>query len=469
MNIPADPEAIPPAATGVRFRMLAWLCSLSMITYIDRVCIMQVKDPIIEDLGLTEAQFSFAFSAFALAYALFEVPTGWLGDRIGPKRVLTRIVICWLLFTALTGLIPASDYELVLGSVTLGVSFLLLLAVRFLFGLGEAGAYPNIARATRNWFPYMERGRAQGLIWTFGRWGGAIAPALIIALTYPVIASGYAGWRGAFVLLGVLGLVWVWGFARWFRETPHQHGGVSPQEVAWIEGGQPSTAKPAPLSWTSMLSSPTLWSLSFMYFCSNAGWSFFITYVATYLKREVQLTGWQLHFSSGMPLLLGGFGCLAGGFVTDRLVHVLGPRWGRTFQGLVAYAMGGGFFLVAFALTENYAVLAFAFVCLASLVKDVAMAASWATTIDIGHRYSGTVAGLMNTVGNLGTVVSPPVVAWLARLAGTPEEPDWSVSLYYYASMFFVSAFCWFFINPRRVIVYAPGDHEQLRAQGVIT
>ncbi len=446
MNDRATDPTKATQPTGVRYGVLAWFCSLSMITYIDRVCIMQVQDEMQRDLGLTRDEFAWAFSAFALAYAFFEVPTGWLGDRLGPRKVLTRIVLCWLFFTSLTGAVW---------------NWLSLIVVRFLFGAGEAGAYPNMARGAKNWFPFRQRGLAQGLIWTFGRWGGAIAPVLIIALAAPF------GWRGAFVLLGVLGVFWVASFAYWFRDTPQQHPGVNDEERDLIADYLVTTGRPAPLSWTAMLTSPTLWCLSFMYFCSNSGWSFFITYVSPYLKNDLGLTGWGLHAASGMPLLCGGVGCMLGGLFTDRQVRVWGRRWGRTLQGLVAYALGGGFFLAAFYLTQWNAVLAFAAICLASFVKDFAMGASWSTTIDIGHRYSGTVAGFMNTIGNLGTVVSPPIVMWLVRVLGTEEE-KLSVSLYYYSTMFFIASVCWLFINPRQVIVYAPEDKQRLQAEGAL-
>lgn len=442
-----------PAPTRTRYFMLAWLCSLSMITYIDRVCIMQVQDDMQSSLGLTKQQFAWAFSAFALAYALFEVPTGWLGDRIGPRKVLARIVLCWLLFTALTGV--------VWGLISLVV-------IRFLFGAGEAGAYPNIARAVRNWFPYSERGRAQGLVWTFGRWGGALAPPLVIALTLPFAHYGTDAWRGAFLLLGVIGVLWVVGFSYWFRDSPADHPGVNEAEQAVIHARVAPTAALAPLSWSAVLSSKTLWCLSFMYFCSNSGWSFFITFVNPYLKNDLGLRGWHLHVASGAPLFFGGIGCLLGGLLTDRQVHIWGRRWGRTLQGLVAYALGGGCFLAAGLLTGSYPLLAFVAICTASFVKDFAMGASWATTIDIGHRYSGTVAGMMNTVGNLGTVFSPPLVAWLVWFVGGEEGTKWGVSLFYYASMFFIASLCWVFIDPRRVIVYAPEDHRRLQQEGAL-
>jgi MFS family permease len=438
---------------------LAWFCALSTITYVDRVCIKQVQGDMQRDLGLTGSQFSWAFSAFALAYALFEMPTGWLGDRLGPKKVLVRIVLCWLLFTALTGLVFGSGVA----------ALVMLLVVRFLFGAGEAGAYPNVARGTRSWFPFAERGRAQGLVWTFGRWGGAIAPVLIIALTMPFDTLGWQGWRFGFVLLAILGLAWVGGFVIWYRDRPRDHPGVNEQELALIEGNAGSGAKVAQarLSWATMLTSRTLWVLSVMYFCSNAGWSIFITYDTKYLQTNLYLSGWELHVMSGMPLFLGGIGCLLGGLLTDRQVRYWGRRWGRTAQGFMAYGLGTVFFLLAIYFTTSSPVLAFSCLCLASFVKDFAMGASWATTIDIGHRYAGTVAGFMNMIGNLGTVFAAPMGHWIARQWSTDGVTEnWTAAIAFYAVMFGIACFCWLFIDPRRVVVYSPEDQERLRAEG---
>jgi MFS family permease len=345
-------------------------------------------------------------------------------------------------------------------------SLLLLLLVRFLFGAGEAGAYPNMARGTRNWFPFAERGRAQGLIWTFGRWGGALAPVLIMALTLPFDSLGWQGWRFGFVLLAVLGLVWVWGFLKWFRDQPRNHPAVNAAEIAVIEEGASSTAKRAPLSWRAMLTSRTLWVLSIMYFCSNAGWSIFITYDTLYMK-QLGYTGWALNVMAGMPLLLGGVGCLLGGMITDRQVRHWGRRWGRTAQGFVAYGLGTVFFVLAIPLGAQSALLAVACLCLASFAKDFAMGASWATTIDIGHRYSGTVAGFMNTVGNLGTVFAAPIGPWIAKSYSlNGKDPNWSAAIAFYAIMFGIACCCWLFIDPRRVVVYSPQDRERLKAEG---
>ncbi len=530
MNLQAFDPSLIQKPTLVRYKVLAWACTLSMITYVDRVCIKSLEGDMTRDLDITSQQFAWVFSAFGLAYALFEVPSGWLGDRFGPRRVLCRIVLWWSIFTALTGLvwrfswdsgytIAFAGWEIpvllailpVLGliwsywgeriftRITKAVSFwmpfvrvvstmlwillvfssvlffwetgytiswfeweiplvfnslVLLILIRFLFGAGEAGAYPNIARALRNWFPYARRGLAQGLLWMFGRWGGAIAPVLIW-----IFARELFDWRGAFIAFGIMGLCWVTAFAYYFRDRPQEHPGANPAEIALIQESKGEASKPPPLSWSTMLKSPTLWFLSLMYFCSNAGWCFFITWDVKYYETILELDGLDLSLAAGAPLFFGGIACLCGGFLTDRQVRVWGRRWGRTLQGMAAYFLGGFFFLVALTSTNPW--IAVPCLCIASFLKDTAMAVSWSTCIDIGHRYAGTVAGFMNMVGNLGTFVSPPLVAYLAK------RGDWDLALVYSAIMFFTASIGWLFINPRRVIVYTPEDHHKVFAQGV--
>jgi predicted MFS family arabinose efflux permease len=216
-----------------------------------------------------------------------------------------------------------------------------------------------------------------------------------------------------------------------------------------------------------MLTSRTLWVLSIMYFCSNAGWSVFITYDTKYLQTNLQLSGWELHVMSGMPLFLGGIGCMLGGILTDRQVRYWGRRWGRTGQGFIAYGLGAMFFLLTIWFTGSSPLLAFSCLCLASFAKDLAISASWATTIDIGHRYSGTVAGFMNSVGNLGTVFAAPMGHWIARSwskDGVTE--NWTAAIAFYAVMFGIACGCWLFIDPRKTVVYAPKDRERLQAEG---
>ncbi len=429
--------------TNVRYVVLAWACSLSMLTYIDRVCIKAVAGDMQRDLGLTDQDFGWVFASFALSYALLEVPSGWLGDRYGARQVLFRIVLWWSLFTALTGCVPSFE--------TAGLSLAMLVLVRFLFGAGEAGAYPNASRALRSWFPYSRRGFAQGMMWTFGRWGGAVAPSLIALFSMPY------GWRGAFIGFGIVGAVWVICFVYFFRNSPAEHPGVNEAERALIQGKGEESEK-LPISWRAMLQSPTLWCLSGMYLASNAGWCFFITWDRRYYETIHELEGGQLRIATSLPLFFGGVACYLGGLVTDRQVKVWGRRWGRTGQGALAYFLGAVFFLLA--LTSDQPWVAVGSLCIASFFKDFAMAVSWSTCIDIGHRYSGTVSGFMNMVGNLGTVIAPPIVAHLAR------RGQWNLALVFSASMFLTASILWFFVNPREVIVYSPVDRERLRERG---
>ena len=319
--------------TRTRWSMLAWLCSFAAVTYIGRIGIIQVEAPIQRDLRLTPVQLGYAFAAFSLAYALVEVPSGWLGDKIGPRKVLIRIALFWIAFTALTGL---------------AWGLISLVVFRFLFGIGEAGAFPNIGRASREWFPFHERGFAQGMVWLSARWGGAIAPLIMLVLAYPL------GWRGGFVMMALIGVVWLWGFRSRYGDTPNEHPAVNAAELALINEGRRDDAVPPPLSWSTMLTSPTLWFLSLMYFCSNAGWSFFASWITPYLRTGLHFSGVKLGLASGGPLFVGGIACLLGGFFTDRQVRVWGRRWGRTLQGAVGYAIAGVFMLAGIALSARH-------------------------------------------------------------------------------------------------------------------
>ena len=191
--------------------------ALAFLTYMDRVCISVTAPAILRDLRLTTIQMGFVFSAFTAAYALFEIPTGWWADRIGSRRVLTRIVIWWSVFTGLTG--AAWDFPS-------------LLALRALFGAGEAGAWPTVARALSRWFPEQERGTAQGIFFMGAHLGGGLTPLLVAAIASRI------GWRATFPVLSVFGFVWAAFWFRWYRDEPRDHPSVSADELAWIEGGR---------------------------------------------------------------------------------------------------------------------------------------------------------------------------------------------------------------------------------------
>src|SRR5260370_34006881 len=232
MNSP-DPLSPP---TRVRYGVLAFACVLSMVTYLDRVSIGIVAGNIESEFGLTNSQMGVLFGAFVLAYSLFEVPSGRLGDVFGPKRTLIRIVLWWSFFTALTGLIRPFSVDL---GPFVFTGFAALLVVRFLFGAGEAGAYPNISRSFHNWFPFGERGSAQGAVWMAGRFGGGVTPLVVGSLIFFVQlpdGSIVEHWRHIFWILGGLGATWCAGFWWWFRVRPAQHPSVNAAELAHIRG-----------------------------------------------------------------------------------------------------------------------------------------------------------------------------------------------------------------------------------------
>src|SRR5207247_6278370 len=222
---PASRMRKVPAESNVRRGVLYFSFALAVITYLDRVCISAAAPLMMQDLGLSVVQMSVVFSSFTLAYSLFEVPTGWMGDVVGPRKVLTRIVLWWSGFTMLTG--GAWNY-------------LSLALIRFLFGAGEAGAFPNAARSFSRWFPPGERGRAHGILFLGSRLGGASAPALALLMIR------LWGWRESFVLFGSIGIMWAVAWYRWYRDEPSEHPAVSPQELALIRGNFPETIKRKP-------------------------------------------------------------------------------------------------------------------------------------------------------------------------------------------------------------------------------
>jgi ACS family glucarate transporter-like MFS transporter len=401
--------------TRVRFGVLGFVCSLSMITYLDRVCFGAAADHLIEvkELHLRGVEdLNFAFMAFTLSYAAFEIPTGWLGDVFGPRRTLIRIVLWWSAFTAITGLVGM----VLPGGIFLGVTSLIV--IRFLFGIGEAGAYPNITRALHNWFPFQERGAAQGAVWFSGRLMGGLTPLvlglLIEGLQRQLIDPGASpddllfkpllDWRQAFWAFGIIGTVWCVLFALWFRNRPEEKASVNAAELSLItqhkhEEGQGHTGVP----WRRMLTSTNLWALCLMYFCASYGWYFFITYYFNFLREQYgvdprSLVGWLY---KGGPLLIGALACLTGGVLTDRFIRRTGNRrWGRRLFGVCGHGLCALCFLSSMAAPTAF--WFFIVGSLASFFNDMTMGSAWATCQDIGRRYAAVVAGCMNTVGNLG-------------------------------------------------------------------
>jgi MFS family permease len=479
--------------TRVRFGVLGFACSLSLITYLDRICIMRVKEDIQDDLSFSDTQMGLVFSAFVLGYALFEIPGGWMGDLWGPRRVLTRIVFWWSAFTALTGsvgyVVWLGGYRLVLGS------FGAMLLVRFLFGAGEAGAYPNLTCVVRHWFPFRERALAQGSIWMSARLGGAIAPVVIGRLAYLV------GWRQAFGVLGLIGLAWGVLYYLWFRDTPEQMPSCNDAERDLIRGRvapdpepalpvstaarspdervlanrdavtsdgpilEPSLlppaalTPPAPLEPEGHVSPParvlagslTMWCLCVVAFAVSFGWYFYPTWQPKYLKDVHGISYEGSELLTGLPFLCGAVGSLAGGRLSDVLVRRTGSRrWGRSVVGVAGFIGAGAcVFATGFVAQAWQAVLC---LCLAFFINDLAIPVIWAVCADVGGRYVGTVAGVMNMSGGFGALLSPtltPVILAALPAAYSPAQ-RWRLIFVGLAGAWFVGAVAWVFINAAR-------------------
>jgi MFS family permease len=383
--------------TRTRFTLLRLTFALSIITYIDRVCISTAAPDIRGELGISPAQMGWVFGAFTLAYAAFEVPTGWLGDLFGARKVLARIVLWWSAFTMATGAVW---------------NYASLLAARFLFGAGEAGAFPNMSRSLSRWFPVRERGNAHGVIFMGSRLGGAITPLLV----GPIIA--FAGWRQAFWIFGLLGCVWCVFWWRWFRDDPAEHPDVSQEELRLIREGI-GTRHDVPFAARNLLNLNLLW-ICLMYFCYGYCLYFYLTWLPTYLRDARGFSTSQMNVVHTVVLLSAAAASILGGRLTDFLTKRYGLRTGRAI-GAAAMPLSGLALAVA-ALTGDSMIAAGALVVSAT-AGDLCLSPSWEMCHDIGGDSAGAVTGCMNTFGNIGGSLSPVVLGYVVQWWGSWSTP----------------------------------------------
>jgi nitrate/nitrite transporter NarK len=352
----------------------------------------------------------------------------------------------------------------------------LLIVLRFLFGMGEAGAYPNITRALHNWFPTHQTATAQGWVWMSGRLMGGLTPMIWTLLVVGTTSiPPLMTWRLAFILFGTIGIVWCVAFWLFFRDQPGNHPSVNAAERDEIERGrEASEASHTKLPWRSFLRSGNLWLLCLMYFCMAYGWYFNITYLPSYLKDRFQLDSRSLFGAiyQGGPLWIGAFSCLAGGFLVDRLIRRTGDRKrtrrlvGATAETLCAL----GWIAAIFAPNVH---LFFLSISLAALCNDLTLASAWATCQDIGQRYTAVTAACMNTIGTLGaavagwltgTLVEHALAAKATTLDTTVKQlaesdkltamtAGFNLSFATYAAAYVISALCWRLIDCTKPIV----------------
>jgi MFS family permease len=417
------------SATRARITVLWFAFLLAVITYLDRVCISAALPSIGDEMHLTTGQMARVLSAFALAYALFEIPSGWLADVIGPRKVLTRIVAWWSAFTMVTG--AARTYPA-------------LVAIRFFFGAGEAGALPSASNAVSHWFPIAERGKANGAILFGTRVGGMIGVPLVLLLIEQF------GWRASFAIVGSVGFLWAAAWYAWFRDVPSNHASVNASELAWINqdeaahpvaGPQPPVSSHRATPWAALLRSRNLYLICAMYFTYGYGLYFYFTWLPTYLIRVLGFSKMSGGLFAGLPFFCAGIANLTGGWLTDVLARRAGLRTARSGLGFVSFFAGA---LLTFASTLVVAPAAKAVLLALALGSvDLALSACWAVCLDIGRNYAGVVTGCMNTFSNLGGVLTPIVVAY-----AVDRWQSWTFPFYVTAIVYAVGAVIWLGIQP---------------------
>lgn len=397
---------------------------VGVITFLDRINISVAGASIMEDLGLSGKQWGWILSAFILSYGLLQVPLGAWGDRAGQRKVLSFIVLWWSLFTILTGFANG---------------FIMLIIVRFLFGIGEAGAYPNMTGTVGRWFPGKETAKAQGFLWAASRIGGALTPLIVI----PVIIN--LGWRMAFYILGALGFIWVIVWFAWFRDFPAQKKGISRQELDEI-GNSEVRAEKIKIPWKSILRKNQFWILLGMYFFYAWGSWFFFSWFPVFMEEGRGFAKSELTYAVAVPFLFSVIGNISGGYISDRLSLKYGVRIGRKAVGVSALIISSILMFLAGFIPGKIQVFIFLSLCFG--IFDLMLPAAWAICLDIGKKFGGAVSGAMNTAGNIGGFLCALMFGYLVDLTGNYNFP-----LYVIAFMLLISAILFSFIDPTRKLV----------------
>ncbi len=398
---------------------------LTVLLYIDRVCVSIAKKPIAGDLGLSNEQMGWIFSAFSLGYALCQTPSGLLADRFGPRRILSAIVAFWSLFTGLTGA---------------AWNFASLLVVRFIFGAGEAGAMPSVARAVYAWIPLRERGLMQGINFSGMRLGGAFAMPAVAWLIQQ------HGWRRAFAILMIVGFGWAVFWWLWFRDDPARHPRIAPQEREFILAHRQAaeTAAEAPaLSAAILFRSRNLWLAMLQYFASNFTFFFCLTWLPPYLQDKYSLDPVQAGLYSMWPLIGGAIGNLFSGWLVDRIYRAGQWTLSRRAPAMIGFALAAAGLLASRQMASAGAEVFW--LALAIFGADMTLPPSWSLCVDIGRRHSGAVSGTMNMAGNIGSFVTALAFPYLIKWTGGP-----ATFFYAGAALNLLAVGAWALLQPER-------------------
>jgi len=419
----------------IRPLVLAFLVGLGLVTFLDRICFSVAGSRIMAELELDPGQWGWAQSIFILGYGLFQIPLGALADRHGPRLVLALIVLWWSVFTMLTGLAG--------GLVS-------LLAIRFCFGLGEAGAYPAMSVVVARWFPTNERGLAQGFIWGASRLGGALSPLIVVP-----VQQAY-GWRVAFFLLGAIGFGWALAWWVWFRNRPEEKPATTPAEIVEINAGKAPAAKVV-VPWGRIFAAPQMWVIVTMYFFYVFGSWFYFTWMPTYLEKGRHFSEDEMKVFYTLPFLVAVFSNVGGGMLSDALSKRFGRKIGRVAIGTGSLALAAGCIALTALLPAGNKLGIGICVALGLGIMDCMLPCAWALCLDVGQKYAGTVSGAMNTAGSLGGFLCALLFGWVVKATGNYNLPVLGIAV-----MVAISALLFAWINPDRPLVSDEYDPSPL-------
>nr|MDQ3624755.1 MFS transporter [Verrucomicrobiota bacterium] len=391
--------------TRVRYLLLVVATANAFLLYLDRICMgAVVQSPSFQrELGLGEEQIGDVLAAFFFAYALGQLPGGYLADRFGPRRMLVTYILLWSLCTAATGLVGG-----LMG----------LVAVRLACGLAEAGAYPASGRVITRWFPFGQRGRASSVV-TFG---GRIGNALALWLTAALIAA-LGSWRPVLWIYGALGLLLA--AATWvvFRNDPASHPWTNEAERAHIRSGGPPPPPPDHrFPWRALLTHPGLWMISLGSIGHNLGWAFLITWLPTYLIKVRGLDPVTAGRFVSIALACGLAGVLFGGWWCDALTRWFGPRWGRRLPFVIGATVAASAYLLCPTLESAVGVAVAA--AIVAFAGDSMIPAVWALGQDIGRNHVASTIAWSNMWGNFGAAAVSKLIPMV--LATSFHRSDWS-------------------------------------------
>jgi predicted MFS family arabinose efflux permease len=393
-----------------RRSLLSLIFTLTVITYLDRLCISAAMPAIAREFNLSADQKGWIFSAFTIAYAAFEIPSGWLGDRYGSRLALTRIVLWWSAFTILTGA---------------AVGFRSLFILRFLFGAGEAGAFPNIARAVSQWMPESQQGRGMSVSFVGLAVGSTMTAPLVLTLLQ------WQGWRWTFVEFGLIGVVWAILWRRFYRDRSDNRPSGEPHHVPW----------------SALFTSSNMAFIGLMYFAFAYGLYFYITWLPTYLLEARGFSVNSTKWLAALPWAVSALAFWIGGWMTDRILQRTGnlklARCGVGASGYVASAV-----VIFFVPQVENNLLAAVLLALALGFQTMTISAAWSVCLDVGRKNAGVVTGFMNTVGNIGGAIAPVVAGYAVKNLGS-----WSLPFYVMAGVFVCGAAMWLLVDPRRSVI----------------